>query len=188
MSKWNWILGAALAACAWMPAVRAAGADSCRQDRDYPSSSSCQCPKGTQRTSTRGGFRCSATSSSNPGRARTESLSGNLTQQQADSTVAAASDRFVGCLRGSNQANVNVSALIASNGQVVKASASRSSPDDARMRDCVVAQFKTLTFPGTGSSYDTSFVFELALTNPGRVGAGRRGGQRQGPAVHARLQ
>jgi hypothetical protein len=115
-------------------------------------------------------------------------LGGHLSRQQIDNTVSAAGDRFAGCLGGYDQATINVSTVIASNGQVVKASASRSAPDDARMRDCAMAQFKTLTFPGTGSDSDTAFTLELLLQKSSRVGAGRRGAQRPGLSVSAKLK
>ena len=57
-SRWSFI--PSLAISAWILAAPAASAKLCQQGRDYPASSTCQCPKGTQRARQWMGFTCEA--------------------------------------------------------------------------------------------------------------------------------
>jgi hypothetical protein len=94
--------------------------------------------------------------------ASTTSMSGRLTTQQVESAVADNIDRFASCSDG--DVTVTLRALVADTGKVVNASAGRSTPDEARVRDCVVSAFKSIQFPSSPDGKSAPIEFDLMLS------------------------
>jgi hypothetical protein len=161
----------------------AASAEACREGREYQASIRCTCPSGTQRASTRTGFRCNKAGVRG---AQTHSDSGNLTTAQVDAAVSAASDSFEPCLdrEGYDFAQINLRALVGEDGRVLEASSTRSAPDSARVRDCSVAALKAVQFPRPSGGASAPLTFTLSL-DAGRQAPGRKAARR-GLQVHAR--
>jgi hypothetical protein len=97
-----------------------------------------------------------------PRAATTSSASGNLSAEQVDQVVSQSGDLFARC--SPIEAVINVHATVDTDGRVLAASASRSAPDDARMRDCVTAAFRSLSFPKIEAAWPTQFAFDLRVT------------------------
>jgi len=96
--------------------------------------------------------------------ASTESLSGQFTPEQLERAVADNVDAFAHCSDG--DVTVSLHALIAATGKVVSASSTRSVPDDAKMRDCVLDAFRTIQFPASHDGKSSPITFDLVLSAP----------------------
>jgi hypothetical protein len=97
-----------------------------------------------------------------PESATTSSASGTLTAEQVDDVVSKSGDLFARCSR--IEAVINVHATVDTDGHVLAASATRSAPDDARMRDCVTQMFRSLSFPPVDAASPTRCAFDLRVT------------------------
>ncbi len=91
-------------------------------------------------------------------------MSGRVSAEQVERAVSDNIDRFEPCT--TEETTVTVRALIGATGKVVDASSARSAPDDARLRDCVVAAFRDLTFPSSTDGRSAPIVFDLVLSPP----------------------
>jgi outer membrane biosynthesis protein TonB len=97
-----------------------------------------------------------------PAAATAHSLSGRISEAEVGQVVNAGISAFGPCSR--LDATVTVNLQIDAEGRVGDASAARSDPDDAKMRDCVVRAFKTLRFPKSADGRSSPVRFELRLT------------------------
>lgn len=97
-----------------------------------------------------------------PGAAETSSDSGRLTAEQVDEVISERLDLFSRCTTA--ESVISVRATVAAEGRVLDVSAGRSSPDDARLRDCVIGAFRSLVFPRTQANWPTRVAFDLRLT------------------------
>ncbi len=96
--------------------------------------------------------------------ATTASMSGQFTPEQLELSVSDNIDAFSHC--SDSDVTVSLRALIAGTGKVMNASAQRSVPDDARMRDCVVDAFKGIQFPANHDGKSAPITFDLVLSAP----------------------
>ena len=112
-----------------------------------------------------------APASAAPKGAQTEKLGGSLSQQQVDGAVAANADAFARCASQDTFATARVRVNAA--GKVLEASVSRSTPDNAVLRDCMVRALKAIAFPKPGGSYPIVLDFDLTVY-PSRAGPGRK--------------
>ncbi|MFO0613675.1 MAG: hypothetical protein U0414_13855 [Polyangiaceae bacterium] len=92
------------------------------------------------------------------------SASGRLSASDVEAAIDANIGALGACV-GDEGAVVTLRALVAPSGQVVEASASRSTPDDPRLRDCVVAAFRRISFPGSTGGAASPLAFDLSLEN-----------------------
>jgi len=58
-------------------------------------------------------------------------------------------------------------------GKVLEASVSRSTPDNAVLRDCMARALKAIAFPKPGGSYPIVLEFDLTVY-PSKAGPGRK--------------
>jgi hypothetical protein len=89
-------------------------------------------------------------------------MSGRLSPEQVESAVSDNIDRFAPCT--DTDVTVSLRALVAETGKVVNASAGRSTPDEARVRDCVVSAFKAIQFPASPDGKSAPIEFDLVLS------------------------
>jgi len=94
--------------------------------------------------------------------ASTSSMTGRLSPEQVESAVSDNIDRFASC--ADSDVTVSLRALVAETGKVVNASAGRSTPDEARVRDCVVSAFKAIQFPASPDGKSAPIEFDLVLS------------------------
>jgi hypothetical protein len=90
-----------------------------------------------------------------PAAAQTENMAGRLSAESVEAAVGASGDLLGRCT--TSYATVSARILVAANGQVIDANVGQSSPDDARMRDCVVAALKKMKFASSGDTVPLSF-------------------------------
>ncbi len=90
---------------------------------------------------------------------------GRLSAEEVRAVIAKNAESFRKCLSG--DASVRVSASITTSGAVGEAKSERSTPDDQRLRECVLAVFTKITFPTgwakAGSQDPTYVVLDLEL-------------------------
>ena len=94
--------------------------------------------------------------------ASTSSMSGRISPQQVESAVTDHIDVFASCT--SDDVTVSLKALITDKGKVTDVSARRSTPDLAKLRDCVVTAFKTIQFPASSDGKSVPIEFDLVLS------------------------
>jgi outer membrane biosynthesis protein TonB len=97
-----------------------------------------------------------------PEKAQTENLAGRISAESVEATVGGSRDAFGRCTR--DYATFSARVLVGASGSVMDASILESSPDDARMRDCVVSALRNLKFASTGDAA-VPLSFRLAI-NP----------------------
>jgi hypothetical protein len=93
--------------------------------------------------------------------ASTKSLTDRLSSSQLEQVVSDNIEKLVPCTK--TDATLNVHATVAPEGNVLEASSDTSSPDDAKMRDCVVKVLKRLSFPKAQGIHPSPVTFELSL-------------------------
>lgn len=93
--------------------------------------------------------------------ASTTSMGGRLTTAQVEDAVEQSFQTFAAC--SSSDSTITVRAVIAGTGKVLDASSIHSSPDDARLRDCVVSAFRQITFPTSSDGRSVPISFDLVL-------------------------
>jgi hypothetical protein len=93
--------------------------------------------------------------------ASTQSMGGRLTPAQVEDAVEQSFQSFAAC--SSSDSTVTVRAVIAGTGKVLDASSIHSSPDDARLRDCVVSAFRQIIFPTSSDGRSVPISFDLVL-------------------------
>lgn len=93
--------------------------------------------------------------------ASTKSLTDRLSNTQLEQLVSDNIEKLVPCTK--TDATLNVHATVAPEGNVLEASSDTSSPDDAKMRDCVVKVLKRLSFPKAQGIHPSPVTFELSL-------------------------
>jgi hypothetical protein len=94
--------------------------------------------------------------------ASTSSMSGRISPEQVESAVADHIDIFATCTN--DDVTVSLKALITDKGKVTDVSARRSTPDLAKLRDCVVTAFKTIQFPASSDGKSVPIEFDLVLS------------------------
>lgn len=94
--------------------------------------------------------------------ASASSASGRITMSEVESAIDAHIDEFAKCSTEPS-ATVALRAVVSPSGKVLEASSQRSSPDDPRLRDCVVAAFRALSFPASTGGAPAPLSFELAV-------------------------
>jgi len=183
--------GAILAAFAFLSVASGVQAEQCQTGRDYQVSKKCTCPAGSERkTQGKSGFRCVASASKASSKrssgarasvkgATTTSGSGKLTAQQVSDTIDANIDALTGCINEDTVASTKL--IVTGDGRVSEARISRSVPDDARIRDCLISTFRDIRFPkpSGGGGRGLAFNFDLQLfisdQGPGRAAPRSKG-------------
>ncbi|MFO0613676.1 MAG: hypothetical protein U0414_13860 [Polyangiaceae bacterium] len=93
--------------------------------------------------------------------AQAEGASGRLSMADVESAIDSSFDEFSKC--SEEDATITVRALVAPSGKVIQASSPRSTPDDPRLRDCIVAAFRALSFPTASGGAPAPLAVELAI-------------------------
>lgn len=93
--------------------------------------------------------------------ASAQAASGRLTLAQVEEAIDANLDALSSCT--SDEVVITMKALVGANGKVIEASATRSSPDDPRVRDCVATAFKKISFPASSGGAPAPLSFDLSL-------------------------
>jgi hypothetical protein len=88
-------------------------------------------------------------------------LEGKLSADDVRKTIDESRDKFSRCLNGDS--TVSVKAKVMPSGALSDVSVPSSVPNDAKLRDCVVAVLKTLTFPKPKGSEPAGLTLDLAL-------------------------
>lgn len=93
--------------------------------------------------------------------ASAQAASGRLTLAQVEEAIDANFDALSACTP--EEVVVTMKALVGSNGKVIESTATRSTPDDPRIRDCVADAFKHIQFPSASGGAPAPLSFDLAL-------------------------
>jgi hypothetical protein len=97
--------------------------------------------------------------------ASTEQRQGSLKREQVEAVLTKHRGDFSPCLK--EDAVVRIEATISTSGAVADVTSERSSPDDAKLRECVTKAFSKLTFPTDwaqpGSTDGTRLSLDLRL-------------------------
>jgi hypothetical protein len=88
-------------------------------------------------------------------------LEGKLSADDVRKTIDESRDKFSRCLNGDS--TVSVRAKVMPSGALSDVSVPSSVPNDAKLRDCVVAVLKTLTFPKPKGVEPAGLTLDLAL-------------------------
>lgn len=88
-------------------------------------------------------------------------LEGKLSADEVRKTIDDSRDKFSRCLSGDS--TVSVKAKVMPSGALSDVSVPSSIPNDAKLRDCVVAVLKTLTFPRPKGVEPAGLRLDLAL-------------------------
>ena len=88
-------------------------------------------------------------------------LEGKLSAEEVRKTIDDSHDKFSRCLNGDS--TVSVQAKVMPSGALSDVSVPSSVPNDAKLRDCVVAVLKTLTFPKPKGLEPAGLRLDLAL-------------------------
>jgi hypothetical protein len=88
-------------------------------------------------------------------------LEGKLSADDVRKTIDESRDKFSRCLSGDS--TVSVKAKVMPSGALSDVSVPSSVPNDAKLRDCVVAVLKTLTFPKPKGVEPAGLRLDLAL-------------------------
>lgn len=88
-------------------------------------------------------------------------LEGKLSADDVRKTIDESRDKFSRCLNGDS--TVSVKAKVMPSGALSDVSVPTSVPNDAKLRDCVVAVLKTLTFPKPKGVEPAGLRLDLAL-------------------------
>lgn len=91
-------------------------------------------------------------------------LEGKLSADEVRKTIDDSRDKFSRCL--TSDASVNVKAKVLPSGALSDVSVPSSLPDDPKLRDCVAAVLKGLTFPRPKGGEPASLRLDLALKRP----------------------
>ncbi len=97
--------------------------------------------------------------------ASTEQRQGSLKREQVEAVLTKHRSDFSPCLK--EDAVVRIEATISTSGAVADVTSERSTPDDAKLRECVTKAFSKLTFPTDwaqpGSTDGTRLSLDLRL-------------------------
>lgn len=93
--------------------------------------------------------------------ASTEDSQGRLKREQVQEVLAKHRDDFRPCIR--EDSVVRIDATITTSGAVAEAKSNKSTPDDPKLRECVVAAFSKLTFPTDWAQAGTQDGTRLSL-------------------------
>ena len=96
-----------------------------------------------------------------PASASTTNLGTELSEADVNTAIAPQLRALRACALTDSLVSMRLS--LAPGGRVAEATATRSSPDDARLRDCVEAVFRGLTFHASSEERGTALSFELEL-------------------------
>lgn len=96
--------------------------------------------------------------------ASAQAASGRLTLTEVETAIDESFDQFSKCSSG-DDATVSLRAVVAPSGKVIEVSSTRSTPDDPRMRDCVVTAFRALQFPAVNGAAPAPLSFELVVAD-----------------------
>ena len=96
-----------------------------------------------------------------PASASTTNLGTELSEVDVNTAIAPQLRALRACALTDSLVSIRLS--LAPGGRVAEATATRSSPDDARLRDCVEAVFRGLTFHASSKERGTALSFELEL-------------------------
>lgn len=88
-------------------------------------------------------------------------LEGKLSEDDVRKTIDESRDKFSRCLNGDS--TVSVKAKVMPSGALNDVSVPSSVPNDAKLRDCVAAVLKTLTFPKPKGVEPAGLRLDLAL-------------------------
>ncbi len=88
-------------------------------------------------------------------------LEGKLSADEVRKAIDESRDKFSRCLTGDS--TVSVKAKVMPSGALSDVSVPNSVPNDAKLRDCVVAVLKTLTFPKPKGVEPAGLRLDLAL-------------------------
>ncbi len=86
---------------------------------------------------------------------------GTLDRDEVQRAIDASVGRFTPCLQV--ESRVRVRATISRTGDVVDAAVVAADPDEPKLRDCVAAVFKKVTFPKPKGGDATTFTVDLVL-------------------------
>lgn len=93
--------------------------------------------------------------------ANAQAASGRLTIAQVEEAIDANFDALSACTP--EEVVVTMKALVGANGKVIESTATRSTPDDPRIRDCVAQAFKHIQFPAASGGAPAPLSFDLSL-------------------------
>lgn len=93
--------------------------------------------------------------------ANAQAASGRLTLAQVEEAIDANFDALSACTP--EEVVVTMKALVGANGKVIESTATRSTPDDPRIRDCVADAFKHIQFPAASGGAPAPLSFDLSL-------------------------
>jgi outer membrane biosynthesis protein TonB len=96
-----------------------------------------------------------------PGAATTTSLGNAISAADVDAAIAQRMHPLRACATSDSSVSVHLS--VAPGGKVADASATRSTPDDARLRDCVELALRTLFFSSSPTDRGSALSFDLEL-------------------------
>ncbi len=96
-----------------------------------------------------------------PAAATTTSLGVELSEDDVNQAIAPKMRSLRGC--ASTDSSISMRLAVAPGGKVAEATATRSMPDDPRLRDCVERNFRGVTFGASSRDHGTALSFELEL-------------------------
>ncbi|MFO0611772.1 MAG: hypothetical protein U0414_04230 [Polyangiaceae bacterium] len=93
------------------------------------------------------------------GAAQTTSGAGKMSRESIEAALGRSEDSFGQCVESSSTFSARVT--VAPNGSVSEARVTQSSPDDARVRDCLTEALRRLSFPSTNAPVPLSFSLAI---------------------------
>jgi hypothetical protein len=96
-----------------------------------------------------------------PAAATTTSLGVELSEDDVNQAIAPKMRSLRSC--ASTDSSISMRLAVAPGGKVAEATATRSMPDDPRLRDCVERNFRGVTFGASSRDHGTALSFELEL-------------------------